>query len=84
MKRDDREMEHGFSVEMKSKRHVKKITLSDGTHEGVLFEGFLGELEEIGMVEEAVLEIKGANGTLRIDISEEELRMMLSPKKKGK
>jgi hypothetical protein len=78
---ENRGMGHGFSVEMKSKRHVKRIMLSDGTHEGVLFEGFLGEIKEIGMVEEAVLEIKGTNGTLRIDLSEEELRRMLSPKK---
>jgi hypothetical protein len=57
--------------------------MSDGSQEGVLFEGFLGELEELGMVEEVILELKGANGTLRIDLDEGELRKMLAKKSKG-
>jgi hypothetical protein len=55
--------------------------MSNDTHEGVLFEGFLGELEELGMVEEVILEVKGSNGTLRIDLNEDELRKMLDKKK---
>jgi hypothetical protein len=77
----DGKMEHSFSIEMKSKKHVKHISLSNESHEHVLFEGSLGELEELSMVEGAVLEIKGVNGVLRIDLSEEELRKMLSKKK---
>lgn len=71
-------LERGFSVEMLSKKHVKTISMSDETHDKVLFEGNLGELEELGMVEEIILEIKGANGILRVDLTEEELRKMLS------
>ena len=74
-------MEHAFSIEMKSKKHVKHISLSNESHEHVLFEGILGELEELSMVEGAVLEVRGANGVLRIDLSEDELRKMLSQKK---
>ncbi|UCF58884.1 MAG: hypothetical protein JSV15_00200 [Candidatus Bathyarchaeota archaeon] len=74
-------MEHAFSIEMKSKKHVKHISLSNESHEHVLFEGSLGELEELSMIEGAVLEVRGANGVLRIDLSEEELRKMLSQKK---
>ncbi|MDH5266804.1 MAG: hypothetical protein OEW62_03895 [Candidatus Bathyarchaeota archaeon] len=74
-------MEHTFSVEMKSKKHVRHISLSNESHEHVLFEGSLGELEELSLIEGAVLEVKGANGVLRIDMSEEELRKMLSRKK---
>ena len=74
-------MEHAFSIEMKSKKHVKHISLSNKSHEHVLFEGSLGELEELSMIEGAVLEVRGANGVLRIDLSEEELRKMLSQKK---
>ena len=76
-------MEHAFSIEMKSKKHVKHISLSDESHEHVLFEGSLGELEELSMVEGAVLEVKGANGVLRIDLSEDELRKMLFQKKEA-
>ena len=72
---------HAFSVEMKSKEYIKTISMSDDSQEGVLFEGFLGELKELGMVEEVILEVKGANGTLRIDLDEDELRKMLDKKK---
>jgi len=78
---DMRKTERGFSVEMESKRHVKTISVSDESHDRVLFEGNLGKLKELGMVEEIILEIKGANGTLRIDLHEDELRKMLSKKK---
>ena len=74
-------MEHTFSIEMKSKKHVKHISMSNESHEHVLFEGSLGELEELSMVEGAVLEVRGANGVLRIDLSEDKLRRMLSHKK---
>jgi len=70
-------MNRGFSVEMDSKRYVKSISISNEAHERVLFEGDIGEILELAMVDGEVLEVKGANGTLRIDISEKELRMML-------
>jgi len=70
-------MRRGFSVEMDSKRYVKSISISNEAHERVLFEGDIGEILELAMVDGEVLEVKGANGTLRIDISEGELRMML-------
>jgi hypothetical protein len=68
---------------MKSKEYIKTISMSDDSQEGVLFEGFLGELEELGMVEEVILEVKGANGILRIDLDEGELRKMLDKKSKS-
>jgi hypothetical protein len=73
----DGEDHHSFSVELKSKKHVTSISLSDNEREGVLFEGVLGELEEIGIMEEAILLIHGSHGTLRLDITKEELRQML-------
>ena len=76
-------MEHAFSIEMKSKKHVRHISVSNESHDRVLFEGSLGELEELSMVEGAVLEVKGANGVLRIDLSEDELRKMLFQKKEA-
>ena len=67
-------MEITFSIEMTSKKHVKNISLSNGSHEGVLFDGSLGNLTELSMIEGAVLEVKGVNGILRIDLSENELK----------
>jgi len=69
-------MEHSFSVEMKSKRYVRNISISDEDYNRVLLEGFLGELERLSLIEGRMLEIKGSNGTLRVDLSEDELRNM--------
>ena len=77
---DSGKMEHSFSIEMKSKKHVRHISVSNESHDRVLFEGSLGELMDLSMVEGAVLEVKGANGVLRIDLSEDELRKMLFKK----
>jgi len=71
-------MEHEFSVEIRSKRHVKKMSFSTETRDGVLLEGCLGELTGLSMVEGVVLEVKGVNGVLRLDIDENRLRKMLS------
>jgi hypothetical protein len=69
-------LEHSFSIEMKSKRYVKNISISDEDHNLVLFQGFLGDLKTLSLVEGKMLEVKGSNGILRIDLSEEELRTM--------
>jgi hypothetical protein len=69
--------EHAFSIEMRSKEFLRHISMSDKAQDPVLIEGFLGELEEIGIVESSMLEVRGANGVLRIDLKEEELRRVL-------
>jgi len=71
----------GFSVEMVSKEHVRTISVSDKGREGVLFEGFLGELENLEMMDGSVLSVRGSHGTLMVDLKEEELRMILSKKR---
>lgn len=70
-------LEHTFSVEMKSKRYVKSISISDESHDRVLFEGNLGELLELSFVEGDVLEFVGVNGVLRVAVTEEQLRKSL-------
>jgi hypothetical protein len=77
-------MVHAFSVEMKCRKHVKHMSVSSDPHQRVFFEGTLGELKELSMIEGAVLEIKGANGVIRIDIGEDDLRKMLSRKEEKK
>jgi hypothetical protein len=71
----------GFSVEMISKEHVRTISVSDKGREGVLFEGVLGELENLEMLEGSVLSVRGSHGTLMVDLTEEELRGLLTKKK---
>ena len=73
--------EHGFSVEMRSKEYVRRVSVSDNARDAVIFEGFLGEIEEMGIVEGVILEIRGTNGTIRIDISERDLKKIFNKKK---
>ena len=67
-------LEHTFSVEMKSKKFVKNISISDEAHERVLFEGNLGKLLELALVEGDVLEFIGVNGVLRVGLTGEQLQ----------
>ena len=75
---------HAFSVELKSKEYMKRVAIPVEAGDNVLIEGFLGELEEIGLVEDVMLEIKGANGILRMDLKEEELNTLLKKGKEGR
>ena len=67
-------LEHMFSIDMKSKRYVKNISISDEAHDRVLFEGSLGKLLNISLVEGDVLEIIGVNGVLRINLTRKHLQ----------
>ena len=66
-----------FSIELKSKEYVKLVAISNDSFDKVLIEGFLGKLEELNFIEGVMLEIKGANGILRMDLREEDLRKLL-------
>lgn len=68
----------GVSVEMRQRKHVKTIILSDVSWENVLFEGNLGQLVELSMVDHSVLEVRGANGVLRVDLTLKELEELSS------
>ena len=75
--------EHSFSIEMKSERSVKRISfLHENGH--VFFEGFLGALKTISMVEGVMLEIEGKNGVLKLDIMQHDMENCLAIKKLGK
>jgi hypothetical protein len=71
-------MEHIFSIEMKSKKFVNNLSVSKDSRNIVYFEGFLGDIEELGFIEGKMLEIKGVNGTFRIDISIEKIRTIMT------
>ena len=72
---------HSFSVELKPKEHVKNLSLSDEGRERVLVEGDLGELKELDVLEGLVFQLKGANGNLTLDLTEEEISRILTKKK---
>jgi hypothetical protein len=76
-----RNEEHSFSVEMKSENCVRRMSFLDKENGKVFFEGFLGELTSVSMVEGLMLEIQGANGVLRVDITQKEMESHLDAKK---
>jgi len=67
-----------FSVELKSKTHVRSISISNEARDRVLFEGDLGELEEVTFIGGSMLEVKGTNGVLRVELGEDETRKLMS------
>lgn len=78
MENEMEETERFFSVELKSKADLKSITLENGSQDSVLVEGTIGELVQAMFVEDVILEIVGAKGTLRINLKATELK---SPEK---
>jgi hypothetical protein len=72
-----RDEEHSFSIEMRSERCVRKMSFFDKENGHVFFEGFLGKLKNIAVVEDVMLEIEGRNGVLKLDITRQELEKSL-------
>jgi hypothetical protein len=68
------EKERVFSVELNSKRNLKNVTLTNGSSDTVLVEGTIGELVHATFKEGVILEVKGKNGVLRVDLGENEIR----------
>jgi len=65
--------EHVFSIELKARRYLKNVSLTNGSFDLVLVEGTLGELVQASFKEGIILEVIGKNGTLRIDLTEDEI-----------
>ena len=74
--------EHSFSIEMDSRDSLSNVSLSDKPIEGVLIQGELGGLVELTLLEDVTLEVRGVKGTLRLDISREEIASLLKDKMK--
>ncbi len=70
---------HLFSIELKSRDFIKRLVIPNDSEDKVLIEGFLGEIKELAIAEGVMIEIKGANGVLRMDLKEEELKKLLQP-----
>jgi len=70
--------ERVFSVELKSKRHLKNFTLTNGSSDSVLVEGTIGELMHATFAEGVILEVVGKKGVLRIDLGEDEIKKTTS------
>lgn len=71
--------EHAFSIEMKSERYVRNMSFLDKENGQVFFEGFLGDLKKVSMVEGVMLEIEGINGIIKLDITQQEMEKCVAP-----
>ena len=69
---------HAFSIDLISREYLKLVAIPNDTGDNVLIEGFLGELEAVDLVEGVMLEIRGTNGTLKMDLKEEELNKLFN------
>lgn len=63
-----------FSVELKSKAHLKNVSLANGSRDNVLIEGSIGELLQATFADGVILEVVGKNGVLRINLEEHEIK----------
>ncbi len=61
-----------FSIQMNSKTDLDKVMINDDKH-GILIEGDLGELSNISLLEEKLLEIQFTKGVLRLELNQSEL-----------
>jgi hypothetical protein len=66
--------ESSFSIELKSKEYLKSINFANDTKDNVVVEGTIGQLLHAEFVESVMLEIVGQKGTLRIDLSPEQIK----------
>ena len=66
-----------FSLDLDSKRFLTKMSISDDNTGRVSFEGNLGLLNEVSLIEDTALEIRGQYGNLIIEIRKEILQKIL-------
>jgi hypothetical protein len=66
--------ERFFSVELKSKAHLKNVSLANGSRDNVLIEGSIGELLQATFADGIILEVVGKKGILRIKLEEHEIK----------
>jgi hypothetical protein len=66
--------ERVFTVELKSKRNLKNVTLTNGSSDSVLVEGTIGEFIQASFAEGVILEVVGKHGVLRVDLREDEIQ----------
>ncbi len=74
MENTAKNIERFFSIELKSRSGLKNVTLTNGSRDGALVEGTIGELVRAGFVEGIILEVVGTEGTLRINLGEGEIK----------
>ena len=73
-------MDNGFSIELHHKKYVKNVSLSNQSHDRALFDGVLGSISSVTILEDSVIEFIGKNGVIRIDIDPTLIEKVFSKK----
>jgi len=73
-------MDSTLLVELISKDYVRSISISDESKDRVFFEGYLGKLKQVSLIEGRALELVAENGVLRVEINEGVLQRLLESK----
>ena len=81
-RRNGTERERSFTMDLKSSDAVKVVSLGGRKGSDLSIDGTIGLLEKAEFVDNAVLEVAGAKGTLRIDLTAEDLARRF-PKPQG-
>ena len=67
--------ERSFSIDLSSKHQISNISMNrDGQKEGALIEGTIGQLLNAQFDEGIVLAVTGKKGTLRLDLTLEQIQ----------
>ena len=61
-----------FSIQMNSKKNLDKIIV-DNDKQGILIEGDLGDLIDLSLLEDKLLEVQFSHGILRLEINQLEI-----------
>ena len=75
----EEQVENDFSIELRSNRDLTRISSSNDTN-GVLIEGTLGRLHHASFVDDIILEVRGSNGILRLNLRKEDLDRLSATK----
>jgi hypothetical protein len=73
----------GVSVEMKQRKYIKTMMLTDERSGESLFEANFGQLIELTLTDDSVLEMGSNNGTLRVDVTFEEIAAIVDRIRSG-
>ena len=74
---------HTFSVSLEKEEGLKSLSIGSEFGPKVEIEGNLGTLEGINFVENAILEIRGSGGILRMDLNKEAFERLLKEEEKN-
>jgi len=70
----EKEIERLFSIELKSRAHLKNVTMTNDGHDNVLVEGSIGKLYNAEFADDIVLVVTGDKGILRINLTPDEVK----------